>query len=98
MLYQFALISIHGIQAVNHVVSIYMSRRIAQCAQWIHCAERFLTSTLKTTIYALWFINNNNGTCSTNEIDRCFTASLLIVFVEVVYILLLIAPTVTTMT
>ena len=87
LLNKLALISIHRVESVDHVMPVDVSRRIAERAEGIHGIECLLATPLKASIHALGLVHDNDGTGGPNQVDGFLAAGLLAVFVKVVDVL-----------
>ena len=88
LLDQLALVGIHRIQAVHHVVLVHVGGGIAQCAQRVHRIQRFLATAFQAAVHALRFIHDDDRPGGLDQVNGLLATGLLALLVEVVHILL----------
>ena len=88
LLHQLALVGVHRIEPVDHVMSVRVCRRVAQRAERVHGPESLLPAPGKTPVHALGLVHDQDGSRRPDEINRLLAARLLAVLVEVVDVLL----------
>ena len=88
LLHQLALIGVHRVEAVHHVMLVGMGGRIAQRAERVHRVQRLLAGALQTAIHALRLVHDQDRASRPDQVDRLLAAGLLAVLVEVVDVLL----------
>ena len=88
LLHQLALVGIHRVEPINHVMFGRMGRGVAQGAQGIHRPQGFFAAPLQTAVHALRLVHDQDGPRGPDQVDRLFAAGLLAVLVEVIDVLL----------
>src|SRR3546814_6042701 len=62
LLDQLALIGVHGVKPVDHVMLVHVGSGITQGAERVHHAERLLAAALQAAVNALRFIEDRKST------------------------------------
>ncbi len=88
LLDQLALVGVHRVQAIDHVVLVHVGGRVAQGAERVHRAERLLALPFQAAVHALRLVHDQDGPGGPDQVDGLLAAGLLAVLVEVVDILL----------
>ena len=88
LLHQLALVGVHRVQAVDHVVLVGMGGGVAQGAERVHCAQAPLATPFQAAIHALRLVHDQDRPGGPDQIDGLLAAGLLAVLVEVVDVLL----------
>ena len=88
LLHKAALVGVHGVKPVYHMMLVGMGGGIAQGAKRVHGSKRRFACAFEATINALRFINDDDRIGRLNQVNRLFTTGILILFIEVVNILL----------
>ena len=88
LLDQLALVGVHGIEPVHHVVLVGVGGRVAQGAQRLHRVQRGLARAAEAAVHALRLVHDDYRPRGANQVDGLLPAGLLAVLVEVVHLLL----------
>ncbi len=57
LLDQLALVGVYCVQAIDHIVLVYMRCGVAKGAEWIHRIERRLARAGQSSVHTLGFVN-----------------------------------------
>ncbi len=88
LLHQLALVGVHRVEAVDHVVLVHVGGRVAQGAERVHRVEGLLARAVEAAIHALRLVHDEDGPRGLDQVDGLLAAGLLAVLVEVVDVLL----------
>ena len=89
---QLALVGVHRVQPVDHVVLVGVRCGIAQGAERIHRPQRLFAPSLQAAVHALRLVHDQDGARGLDQVDGFLAAGLLRVLVEVVDVLLVDRP------
>ncbi len=78
LLNELPLVGIHRVQFVDHVVLLRVSCGVSQRAERVHGRESFFAPAFQSAIDALGLVDDDHGSRRSDEIDRRFSARLLI--------------------
>ena len=88
LLHQLALVGIHRVEAIDHVVLVGVGGGVAQGAERVHGSERLLATAFQAAVHALRLVHDQDRPSGLDQVDGLLTAGLLAVLVEVVDVLL----------
>lgn len=88
LFHQSAFIGVDGVEPVDHLILVYMGRRVAEGTEGIHRCQGLFAPPLQAAIDALRFVDDQDGAGGPDQVDRSLAAGLLVRLVDVVDILL----------
>ena len=89
LLHQLALVGVHCVKAMKHVVLVSVRGGVAQRAKRVHCHERLFATAFQATVNALRLVHDQDGHSGLDEIDGLEILDIFMRLVEVVHVLLI---------
>ena len=84
LFHQFAFVGVDGVEPVDHLIPVYMGRRVAEGAEGVHRCQGLFAASLQAAIDTLRFVDDQDGAGGPDQVDRFLAAGLLVRLVDVV--------------